>query len=531
LALRALPGYDCGMKSTASADAVGPQNAAPRDETVIEAAQLRRMARAHWAADRPDAALAAAWAAYEAQAEDRNGRALLARLLHRYPHRVGRDKKDALLGLLRHPQVDPDEISPAGWHLIGSADGRWTDPRDDADLTALAAFVDGDDLARALLEESPVADRAVERTLTRLRRWLLLAGGWPNFPRLVAALCAQATLNGGAWPFDETERALLGGASRAIVAAYLPEGGTPTTPIAGGDAHAVTQAMRQMYEGWPFPPWRRITMASGMSLRDEVRQLDPNGPESIPVDASVLVAGCGTGREAALVALAYPQTRVAAIDLSAANIDHARRRCAAIGATNIRFQRLDLHDCAQLGERFDAIFCSGVLHCLPDPEAGWSALAAILRPGGIMKVMVYSRITRFQVTAARSLIADLLAEPVDDDLLRRVRRRIMERADHAAAKRIMETQIFSTLAGTYVVLVRPHEDPFDVARIARALDHIGLRLIAFLLPSPDAIARYAAQYPHDPLHRDTAAWARFEKSELPRNAGQYVFMCRKPLAD
>src|SRR5262249_6227526 len=157
---------------------------------------------------------------------------------------------------------------------IRSADGRWADPRGDADLAALAAFIDGDDLTRALLEESPVADRAAERTLTRLRRWLLLSGRWQDFPRGVAALCAQATLNGGAGPFDETERASLGAASRAIVAAYLPEGSSPTAPIPDGDAHAVTQAVRQMYEGWPFPPWRRITVASGMSLRDEVLRLD-----------------------------------------------------------------------------------------------------------------------------------------------------------------------------------------------------------------------------------------------------------------
>ena len=65
------------------------------------------MARAHWAADRPDAALAAAWAAYEAQAEDRNGRALLARLLHRYPHRVGRDKKEGTKDDLSVPKGGP----------------------------------------------------------------------------------------------------------------------------------------------------------------------------------------------------------------------------------------------------------------------------------------------------------------------------------------------------------------------------------------------------------------------------------------
>jgi hypothetical protein len=135
------------------------------------------------------------------------------------------------------------------------------------------------------------------------------------------------------------------------------------------------------------------------------------------------------------------------------------------------------------------------------------------------------------VTAARGLIPDLATEPVTDDLLRRVRWRILERPNHAAAKPLMETTDFSTLVGTYDLLLHPHEDPFDVPRIGRALDRFGLRLIAFLLLSADAAKRYDAQYPHDPRHRDLAAWARFENSELPRYAGLYTFMCRKPLAD
>src|ERR1043166_2384725 len=90
--------YDRGMKPTASVDGVSLQDATPGNETGSEAAELRRAARAHWAADCPDAALAAAWAAYEAQAEHRNGRALLARLLHGYPRMVGRDREDALVG-------------------------------------------------------------------------------------------------------------------------------------------------------------------------------------------------------------------------------------------------------------------------------------------------------------------------------------------------------------------------------------------------------------------------------------------------
>jgi SAM-dependent methyltransferase len=515
-----------------TADNATVQDGAPQGEARATPAELRRLARAHWAADRPDAALAAAWAAYEEQPEDCDGRALLARLLLQYPDRIGLERKSALLDFLQHPRIDPDQISPAGWRLVRRADDGFTQARDDGDLAALAARLADDDLVLALLRESPVGDRAVERTLTRLRRWLLLSSGWREHPRLVEALGAQAMLNGGAWPFDDMERARLEmSGPRPIAAAYLPRPDRPAKPKSDIDAHAVTRAVRTQYEGWPFPAWRRITVPGAMRLSDEIRRLDPDGPDSILDEAGILVAGCGTGREAATLALTYPQARVTAIDISEASLAYARRQCALVGAPNIRFIRLDLHDCAQIGERFDAVFCSGVLHHLPDPEAGWGALAAVLRPGGVMKIMLYSRIARFMVTAARSLIQDLANEPMTDDLLRRVRRRILERPDHAATKPLMDTNDFSTLVGTYDLLLHPHEDPFDVPRIARALDRFGLRLIAFLLPSADAAARYDAQHPHDPRHRDMAAWARFEKSELPRYAGLYTFMCRKPFAD
>jgi 2-polyprenyl-3-methyl-5-hydroxy-6-metoxy-1,4-benzoquinol methylase len=75
---------------------------------------------------------------------------------------------------------------------------------------------------------------------------------------------------------------------------------------------------------------------------------------------------------------------------------------------------LDLHNISDLNEQFDAIWCSGVLHHLPDPERGRAALAAVLRPGGVMKIMGYSRIARLWVAAARTLIRDLACEPIND---------------------------------------------------------------------------------------------------------------------
>src|SRR5580700_11193276 len=122
---------------------------------------LRRLAHEQWAAGRAGAALSTAWAAYEEQPDDRDGKALLAHFLLRYPSEIGPEKSRALLGLLQDPQVDPDQISAAGWHLV-LRDERWQNARNDSDLAALAAHLDGHDLPLTLLRESPVFNRDAE---------------------------------------------------------------------------------------------------------------------------------------------------------------------------------------------------------------------------------------------------------------------------------------------------------------------------------------------------------------------------------
>jgi hypothetical protein len=146
-----------------------------------------------------------------------------------------------------------------------------------------------------------------------------------------------------------------------------------------------------------------------------------------------------------------------------------------------------------------------------------------------MKIMVYSRIAQLWNEAMRKLISDFALESVNDDLLRRVRQRIMDRADSwpIQAKATLDFDDFSTLAGTHDMLLHRHVDPFDVPRIAQALDRLGLRLLSFVLPTPDAKLRYHGMFPHDPLCRDLSSWARFERTEPTIFFGMYDFWCRK----
>jgi SAM-dependent methyltransferase len=489
----------------------------------VDPAGLLDSARRLNQAGRPAEALEAALRALRQAPEDSDSKRVAARLLDRHPSLVGPPWRDELARLIVDPAVDPMAVAPAGWTLelapggtVGALAG---------DPAALARSIEADPFLLALLDQTYVTRLDLEAILGRLRRWLLLSGAWSDFPRLVAALAAQAAHNGGAWLFDGEERAKLEAeAGTAIAAAYRP----PRPQTAGTEGHSdpITEAVAAQYRDWPYPAWSRVTVPHPSTVPAEVEAVDSGRPSGLPVSANLLVAGCGTGREAALVAHRFPDARITAIDISESSVAYAAERCRAGPPARIRFRAMDLNRVGELGQSFHFIACSGVLHHLPDPEAGWAALAGVLEPGGVMRVMVYSKLARQRIRAAQDRLSDLRDRPVDDDLLREARRRLI-----AEPEAMVEGSIdFYTLAGIHDLLFHPQEDSFDVPRIVRALDGLGLELLAFDLPSPARRARYRWENRGDPGFRDVRAWAALEQEEPMLFRSMHKFWCRRPLA-
>ena len=57
---------------------------------------------------------------------------------------------------------------------------------------------------------------------------------------------------------------------------------------------------------------------------------------------------------------------------------------------NLEVHQLAIEQVAELGMNFDQIVCTGVLHHLADPDAGLRSLRGVLKPGGVMHLMVYA---------------------------------------------------------------------------------------------------------------------------------------------
>ena len=106
--------------------------------------------------------------------------------------------------------------------------------------------------------------------------------------------------------------------------------------------------------------------------------------DRLPLDGDerVLDAGCGTGRVTELLLERLPRGRVVALDASAAMLDQARGRLARFG-DRVDYVRADLGgDGLPIDGNVDAILSTATFHWVPDHDALFANLLAVLRPGG-----------------------------------------------------------------------------------------------------------------------------------------------------
>jgi trans-aconitate 2-methyltransferase len=98
-------------------------------------------------------------------------------------------------------------------------------------------------------------------------------------------------------------------------------------------------------------------------------------------DERVLDAGCGSGRVTELLAARLPRGRVVALDGSPSMVEAARERLAPFGE-RVEFVVADLGQPLPIEGAVDAILSTATFHWVPDHDALFANLAAVLRPGG-----------------------------------------------------------------------------------------------------------------------------------------------------
>jgi 2-polyprenyl-3-methyl-5-hydroxy-6-metoxy-1,4-benzoquinol methylase len=112
--------------------------------------------------------------------------------------------------------------------------------------------------------------------------------------------------------------------------------------------------------------------------------LEPHFPLDFFEDKRCLDVGCGAGRwTRTLQALG---AKVKSIDVS----EHALQSTRRFNADSERLDIFDLADRQDLHGVFDLTLCWGVVMCTHDPKGAFEHVAATVKPGGHLYVMVYA---------------------------------------------------------------------------------------------------------------------------------------------
>ena len=184
----------------------------------------------------------------------------------------------------------------------------------------------------------------------------------------------------------------------------------------------VRQAVQKLYNTYPFPPDPLMDEPpSGYNWRWHYQSaynfctgIKPNQDK-----VRILDAGCGTGSGTEYLMLHNPTAEIIAIDISEKALETAQKRIDKSGILkefqgSITFKHMPLETAVNLEGTFDLINCVGVLHHLPDPNAGIKALAEKLAVGGIMHIFVYGELGRWEIQLMQKAIAILQGDKRGD---------------------------------------------------------------------------------------------------------------------
>ncbi len=262
------------------------------------------------------------------------------------------------------------------------------------------------------------------------------------------------------------------------------------------------RGVKDQYEVYPYPhrdsadEATRLVRTLGGNL-DGISHFLFGGRRDFAKPFRVLVAGGGTGD--ALIYLAQQladrgcPSRVTYLDLSEASRAIAAKR-TAIRRLDIDFHTGSLLDVAGMGlGEFDYIDCSGVLHHLPDPDAGLAALAGVLAPDGGMGIMLYGTSGRAGIYPMQEMLR-LVAPPslpagerlaVAKRLLAALPATNLLRRNPGLATATDDAEIFD-------LLLHSRDRAYSVAEIGALVAGAGLSLRAFVPPACYDPASYCA---------------------------------------
>ena len=294
--------------------------------------------------------------------------------------------------------------------------------------------------------------------------------------------------------------------------------------------NSISAKVQDQYEENPYPRWQDIGFNTASSYQQALLKNFPQlnlshwqGKQKL----NVLVAGCGTGRQAIRLASYFNDLNIIAIDLSARSLAYAEQQASKYKVDNIQFIQADILEFSNFPMLFDVIECSGVLHHMEDPEQGLQSLSNLLSPTGVMKIALYSETARKQVITFRELIAKNKQQSGQDLDQRLLRQALLMNQIPGDWDEIVNSHDFYSMSNCRDLIFHEQEHQFTPHKISNLLVNNQLDFIG-MLPSTNARNVFEQKIGNLSGNNNTLDnWDQAEQSQHDIFDGMYQFYCRK----
>jgi tetratricopeptide (TPR) repeat protein/SAM-dependent methyltransferase len=291
----------------------------------------------------------------------------------------------------------------------------------------------------------------------------------------------------------------------------------------------VSLLVQSQYEENPYPRWIKLTPANSPGdFNDILRRLFPLSsfrPLGKDGALEILVAGGGTGQHPIGTSRRFIGAQVLAIDLSLTSLGYAKRKSVELGLTNIEYAQADIMRLGAIERRFDVIESVGVLHHLGDPLAGWRVLLSLLRPGGCMKIGLYSEVARRGFKVAQTFISEHGYGSTADDI-RKCRQEMIDVDNGKSFGYILKSGDFFSTSTCRDLLFHVQEHLMTIADIDAFIRENDLQFLGFE-DDPNMIRAYRSRFPEDRAATNLTNWQKFENENPDTFIGMYQFWVQK----
>ena len=298
-------------------------------------------------------------------------------------------------------------------------------------------------------------------------------------------------------------------------------------PILDDITDQVSSKVRAQYEESPYPRWVNLGLPlkplSISNVVDEIKlKLHDNKITDVE-EPEILIAGCGTGQHSVGTAMRFKSSNVLAVDLSLSSLAYAKRKTNELAIENIEYMQADILDLAKLNKRFDIIESSGVLHHMDDPAAGWKVLTDCLKPGGLMRIGLYSELARKHIARIRKEISHAGIGSSEEEMKSFRNKTIKSTKDHH--RLIIESTDFYSMSTLRDLLFHVQEHRFTIRQLQDYLAKLGLKFCGF--ETKEIVSHFQQTNTEKGDLYDLNKWQAYEESNPRTFGGMYQFWCQK----